>query len=177
MAHERSRPEMPAANDNNAQPDITTTPKSRIGLFTKTIVPSPVIQFVLPARLRSVLQNDVVFIYERSLLIREIIMDTYLEDVMVNSEFDANIIAAKAIKVQQKAPLDVQMKVGTQDDSLEALPSHILALTLDSRELIFLYYYASPRESSGRFVHFRRALPSDVSISERFGQHLAVDPR
>ncbi|OKL59370.1 hypothetical protein UA08_05403 [Talaromyces atroroseus] len=37
-------------------------------------------------------------------------MDTYLEDVMVNSDFDANILAAKAINVYHKMPLDVQMK-------------------------------------------------------------------
>jgi Mono-functional DNA-alkylating methyl methanesulfonate N-term len=169
--------------ESRQSPHITNVQKPRIGLFSQTIVPSPVIQFVLPARLRSMSQNDVVFIYERSLLIREIIMDTYLEDVMVNSEFDANILAAKAVKVNHEIPLDVQMKAGIQDNPLEenrqadVLPGHILVLTLDSRELVFLYHFSGFPESHGRFVHFCRALPSDVSISERFGRHLAVDPR
>lgn len=141
------------------------------------------IQYVLPARVRRRDQNDVIFIYERSLLIREIIMDTYLEDVTVNSDFDANIIAAKSVKVNQEAATKTKLNIGIEkglspeEEDDGGIPSHILVLTMDSRELIFLYYRSSMPPSDGRFIHFRRALPSDVSISERFGHLLAVDPR
>lgn len=157
--------------------------KPKIGLLSQTLVPSPSIQFALPARLRNRRHNDVVFVYERSLVIREIISDTYLEDVMINSDFDANIVASKTVKVDQETPVNSEIKLDAQQSLLDdnrqddSLPGHILALTLDSRELLFLYCHTSSREDYVKFVHFRRALPSDVSISERFGRHLAVDPR
>lgn len=163
--------------------DIMSLTKPKIGLLSQTIVPSPSIQFALPARLRNKRHNDVVFVYERSLVIREIISDTYLEDVMVNSDFDANIVAAKTVKIDQDTLEGAEIKLNAQKSPLEvdrqddSLPGHILALTLDSRELLFLYCHSGSPDNDVGFVHFRRALPSDVSISERFGRHLAVDPR
>lgn len=163
--------------------DITSLARPKIGLLSQTLVPSPSIQLALPARLRDRRHNDVVFVYERSLVVREIISDTYLEDVMVSSDFDANIVAAKTVKIVQKTPGISDFRFDAQQNLLEdngpddSLPGHILALTLDSRELLFLYCQTGPREDDVRFIHFRRALPSDVSISERFGRHLAVDPR
>ncbi|KAH8700452.1 mono-functional DNA-alkylating methyl methanesulfonate N-term-domain-containing protein [Talaromyces proteolyticus] len=157
--------------------------KPKVGLLTQTITPSPTIQFVLPARLRSKLQNDVVFVGERSLLLREIVMDSYLEDVSVKSDFDANIMAVKALKVFHDTPLNVETELVAQIGSLEEIqpaeefPTDLLVLTLDSKELIFLYYHWNFERQTGHFVQFRRALPCDVSITERFGRHLAVDPR
>lgn len=162
--------------------DIMSFTKPKIGLLSRTLVPSSSIQFALPARLRDRRHNDVVFVYQRSLVVREIISDTYLEDVMVNSDFDANIVAAKTIRVghalgKSVINLDTQHRLLEDNRQDESLPGHILALTLDSRELLFLYCHTDSREADVKFVHFRRALPSDVSISERFGRHLAVDPR
>lgn len=163
--------------------NITSLARPKIGLLSQTLIPSPSIQFALPARLRDRRHNDVVFIYERSLVVREIISDTYLEDVMINSNFDANIVAAKTVKIDQEASKRSEFRFDDQQRLLEdnrqddSLPGHILALALDSRELIFLFCHTGSREDDMRFVHFRRALPSDVSISERFGRHLAVDPR
>ncbi|EED16726.1 conserved hypothetical protein [Talaromyces stipitatus ATCC 10500] len=163
--------------------DIMNPSKPRIGLLSQTIVPSPIIKFALPARLRSRRHNDVVFVYERSLLVREIIMDTYLEDVKVNSDFDANVVAAKTVNIDEDSGVKSEIKLDSEWGFLQenrqsdTLPGHILVLTLDSRELLFLYCHNTSPENDMRFVHFRRALPSDVSISERFGRHLAVDPR
>ncbi|KAL1970685.1 hypothetical protein VTN77DRAFT_4329 [Rasamsonia byssochlamydoides] len=168
---------------NDLPPKVDAS-KPKVGLLTQTVIPSPTIQLILPARLRSKRQNDVVFVGERSIQLREIVMGTYLEDVTIKSDFDANIVAAKAIRAYPELPWDVQMKLGAHsgspDHSSEAedsLPSQLLVLTLDSKELVFLYYRTEASPKDGHFVHFRRPLPSDVSILERFGRHLAVDPR
>lgn len=165
-----------------ASRDIESLTRPRHGLLSQTIISSPTIQFALPARLRSKRHNDVVFVYGRSLRVREIILDTYLQDVTVSSEFDANITAAKTVKIDQKSTElpDISLDIGKpqeneQDD--DTLPRHLLVMTLDSRELIFLSCLASTPDKDPHLVHFRRALPSDVSLSERFGRHLAVDHR
>jgi len=43
--------------------------------------------------------------------------------------------------------------------------------------LIFLYHVDGSSIPNGGFAHFQKPLPSDVSIVERFGRHLAVDPK
>ncbi|RMZ40289.1 hypothetical protein AFCA_003897 [Aspergillus flavus] len=150
----------------------------RMGLLSRTLIPSPIIQWILPARLRSEHQNDVVFIGERSLQIKEAVSGFHLEDVTSKSDFDSNIMAAKVINVGTELPWEAQMKLGASAAPVNSepqigLPPQILLLSLASRELVFLYYSMS----SDQFIHHHRPLPSDVSTFERFGRNIAVEPR
>jgi hypothetical protein len=169
---------------HNERPSESEHAKPKLGLLSQTVIATPTIQLVLPARVRSRRLNDVVFVGETSIQLREVIMDTYLEDVMTKSDFDANIIAAKAVQTYRELPLDVQMRLGAQRESPDnlpeaesSLPGHLLVFTLDSNELVFLYYNTEPSLGDGHFVHYRRPMPSDINVLERFGQHLAVDPK
>lgn len=153
----------------------------KAGLFTQTVIPSPIIQWIMPVRLRSKHRNDVAFIGERRLQIKEAVSSVHLENAVAKTDFDANIRAAKVINVGTELPWESQMKFGAgnmaadNDPELqENFPPQILLLSLDSRELVFLYYSGS---DLGRFIHYRRPLPSDVSSFERFGHRIAVDPR
>ena len=65
-------------------------------------------------------------------------------------------------------PADADMDM--QDD----LPPQILVLSLASRELVFLYYSSA---EGGQFIHYRRPLPNDVNLFEKFGRNIAVEPR
>lgn len=151
-------------------------PKS--GLLSQTMIPSPIVQWILPARLRSRHHNDVAFIGERCLQVKEAVSGIHLEDTVVKVDFDANIVTAKVINVDTELPLESQMKLGagaTADSDLhDGLPPQILLLSLDSRELVFLYYSDL---DGGQFIHYHRALPADVSSFETFGKNVAVDPR
>lgn len=165
-------------------PQKLEPPKPKVGILSQTVIPSPTIQWVLPARLRSRHKNDIVFVGQRSIMLKETIMGLYLEDVAIQSEFDANILAAKVINACPELSWEAQMRLRANGDTPSGsssadntLPSQILVLTLESRELVFLYYYSDIVSKKGRFVHFRRPLPSDVSILERFGRHVATDPR
>ncbi|KAL4810760.1 mono-functional DNA-alkylating methyl methanesulfonate N-term-domain-containing protein [Aspergillus unguis] len=161
--------------------DVDSEPlssRAKLGLLTHTLVSSPIVQWILPARLRSSYQNDVVFVGERSLHIKEAIAGTHLEDVTSKSDFDAHIMAAKVINVSTELPWEVQMKAGSDgpDTKLEtqkAPPPQIMVLSLASKELVFLYY----SRIAGQFIHYHRPLPSDVSTFERFGRNIAVEPR
>ncbi|KAE8147869.1 mono-functional DNA-alkylating methyl methanesulfonate N-term-domain-containing protein [Aspergillus avenaceus] len=159
---------------------LSSDAQPRMGLLSQTLIPSPVIQWIIPARLRSKHQNDVVFVGERSLQIKEAVSGIHLEEVISKSDFGSNIMAAKAISVGTELPWEAQMRLGgssasaaTISESQMELPPQILLLSLASRELVFLYYSMS----SGRFIHHHRPLPNDVSTFERFGRNIAVEPR
>ncbi|EAW08328.1 protein thtA [Aspergillus clavatus NRRL 1] len=161
------------------QPDPFGT-KPVIGLLSQTLVSSPIIQWVLPARLRSKYQNDVVFVGERHIQIKEALSGVHLEDVNSKSDFDAYIMAAKVINVSTELPWEAQMKLAAHNataptnlDPRQELPPQILVLSLASRELVFIYYSTT----SGQFIHHHRPLPNDVSTFERFGRNIAVEPR
>ncbi|KAL5339318.1 mono-functional DNA-alkylating methyl methanesulfonate N-term-domain-containing protein [Aspergillus crustosus] len=154
------------------------TSNAKLGLLTHTLVSSPIFQWILPARLRSNLQNDVVFVGERSLQIREAIAGTHLEEVTSKSDFDAFIMAAKVINVSTELPWEAQMKMGSSNadattKTQKDLPPQVMVLSLASKELVFIYYSST----ASQFIHYHRPLPSDVSTFERFGRNIAVEPR
>jgi hypothetical protein len=157
--------------------DIDSDPSSnkpKTGLLTHTLVSSPIIQWILPVRLRSNDQNDVVFVGERKLQIKEAISGTHLEEVNLKSDFDAYIMAAKVINISRELPWEAQMRLGSSNAGLQKdLPPQIMVLSLASKELVFLYY----SNIAGQFIHYYRPLPSDVSTFERFGRNIAVEPR
>lgn len=176
-------------NDNNEQQRTSkqgvTTPKTKkpkpiIGMLSRTAIQSPTVKWVLPARLRHKDKQDVVFVGNYFIQIRESVGSGHLEDILVKSDFDTKILSAKVISVEEEVGLEAQIKQGAISGVQEAqgtgdCPPQVLVLALDSKELVFLY----ATESDGRvdFVHIRRPLPSDVSLLEQYGRHIAVDPR
>ncbi|KAL4793606.1 mono-functional DNA-alkylating methyl methanesulfonate N-term-domain-containing protein [Aspergillus venezuelensis] len=166
------------ASESEMEIDIDpSTSRPKLGLLTHTLVSSPIVQWILPARLRSQIRNDVVYVGERSLQIKEVIAGTHLEDVTFKSDFDAYIMAAKVISISKEFPWEAEMRIesgtaGVASEGRKNPPPHIMVLSLASKELVFLYY----SNNAGRFIHYHRPLPSDVSTFERFGRNIAVDP-
>lgn len=174
-AHAEMR-QMLAQIKGHKETNLSSTP--RVGLLTQTVISSPVIQLILPARIRSKDHNDVVFVGERSILLREAHEGVYLEEVAIKSDFDATIVAAKTIKLSSESSWVQQMRYNDTDmDEDQGLPVDLLVLTLDSKELVFLYYQQESVPEKGKFIQFRKPLPPDVSDLERFGRYLATDPR
>ncbi|KAL1957451.1 hypothetical protein VTO42DRAFT_6019 [Malbranchea cinnamomea] len=160
-----------------------------VGLLSRTVVHSPMIQWVVPARIRRQGRNDVVFVGENFIQIKELVSNRdlrYLVEVTTKTDFDAKIIGAKAITVRSETSLEEQMKLNAQGDNRdievaagineENLPAQILVLVLSSKELLFTYAVES---ADGRleFVYSRRPLPADVSSLEEYGRHISVDPK
>lgn len=140
------------------------------GLFTQTILPSPVIQWILPARLRNKRHNDVVFIGQKRVQIKEAVPGGYLENVIEKVDFPGSILAAKVLNVSTELPWETQLR---SEDVYDG-PSQILVLSVDMRELLFLYCLPS---AENQFITFTRPMPHDVSLQERFGKNIAVDPK
>lgn len=160
----------------------TRAPKApATGLLSRTLVHGPTIQWVLPARIRHPNRNDVVFVGDNFIQIKELVPSGHLEDIITKADFDSKIVGAKVINTRPEIGLDDQIGLngGTVRDAtpiVENLAPHILVLILASKEMIFLYARELPR---GRFdfVHARRPLPADVSSLEEYGRNITVDPR
>ncbi|KAK2787150.1 hypothetical protein FQN51_003444 [Onygenales sp. PD_10] len=173
--------EVMETNTRPAQPLPSNTARCRppaTGLLSRTIMPSPVIHWILPARLRQEDKNDIVFVGENFIQIKELVPGGHLEDIITKSDFDTKILAAKVIG-SVPSILEIQLRQGTggtpEKRPEDGYPPQILVLVLDSKELLFLYTEAG---QSGRleFTHVRRPLPADVSSLEDYGRHIAVDP-
>jgi hypothetical protein len=145
------------------------------GLLTQPLISSPAINWILPARLRNTKHNDVVFIGERRIQIKEALPSGHLEDVVENTEFEGSPLGAKVINVNNHLPWEV--KLSENEDhvrDVDDIPPQLLFMATDSHELLFMYY---SQLNHGRFVSHRRPLPRDVNLSEKYGRHIAVDPQ
>ncbi|KAL8636433.1 MAG: hypothetical protein Q9228_006169 [Teloschistes exilis] len=172
-----------------------------VGLWTQTVVRSPLIISIIPARVRHRSKNDVVFVYEDRIAIKEILggerieedpfSDISLDHVIVKDDFDSRIKAAKVLGLQRKlktSRFPGKYWDAAADRSLSPpetkpepfheneIPPQILVLTLASRMLAFVFAY---HDVFG-LVHFLSntwPLPAQVSPMEELGVHLAVDPK
>ncbi|KGO74817.1 Cleavage/polyadenylation specificity factor, A subunit, C-terminal [Penicillium italicum] len=147
-------------------------PKRIRGLLTQPLIPSPVINWILPARLRDKDHNDVVFIGERRIQIKEALPSGHLQDVVETSDLEGLIIGAKVINVSTQRPSG--WMAHNYDNDQNHLPPQILFLATDSNELLFKYY---SEVGDGPFVSYSRPLPRDVNMADKYGKHIAVDPK
>ncbi|KAL8696994.1 MAG: hypothetical protein Q9201_007367 [Fulgogasparrea decipioides] len=171
-----------------------------LGLLTKTVVPSPVIRSIIPARVRHRSKNDVVFVYDDYVVIKEafggerVEEDPFtaiaLEDIIVKSDFDSSIQAAKVFGLRREPKLPrfpgkywnlsdrPRSPPETKPEPFHEneIPPQILILTLASRTLVFLFAYYDVYGG----IHFLSStwpLPAQVPLTEELGVLLAVDPK
>lgn len=161
-----------------------------LGVLTQTIIRSPVAKWIIPARIRHESKNDVIFIYENYVEIKDVNQDLMggpMGTLAVKADFDSSIRSAKIFGMPRKytapAPEGVDAVVKKEEVEDEnygnlrpELPPHILVLALESRMLAFVFGF---HDGVGpvQFLQCRRPLPVGQSSLEQLGEHLAVDPK
>jgi hypothetical protein len=159
----------------------------KIGLLSQTVNSSPTVRWILPARIRTKSQNDVVFVGETCVQLREALPNGRLADVSAQVDFGAHILAAKVISARlEMVPVVEQILNQTREDDRERYvidgeeiddetPPQVVVLSLATNELVFLF--ARDIEfGKTRLVHAKKSFLRNVSLAERFGSHIAVDP-
>ena len=156
-----------------------------LGVLTRTLVKSPVIKSIIPARIRHTSpKNDVIFVRNDSVEIKEVICkrgdrdsggeSAYLKDIIDKTDFDSSIRSARILGRTRQYE-----KVGDYQDIPSKpmeLPPQILALTLESSKVVFLCAFYDWGEHL-RWLSSYRILPDHAqSHSKRLGEHIAVDP-
>lgn len=162
-----------------------STPTS-LGLLTKTLAQSPRIIWTLPARIRHKDKDDIVFVGEDFIQIKQIEKDGHLTHIATKSDFETKIMSAKIlgdavqnyddeddcdIKVE-----DLEMSDCSYPESTR-LPPQCLVLALATQQLVFMFAC----EDSNGFINFEFAsnvpLPGFDHPHQQLGKHLAVDPK
>ncbi|KAI9789194.1 MAG: hypothetical protein M1816_006328 [Peltula sp. TS41687] len=174
-----------------------------IGVLTRTVMESPIIRWIIPARIRHEDKNDVVFIGDKLILIREVQSDGSLKDVASRRLSDARIQHARAFGVPRGPERSFSYPTTkVKDEDEEAMPtSHsnpfsphqsevskqhgkaqmtvppqILVLSLDTGSLLFVFAYECA-DGTVQFTASSRPLHRSLSELEEPGKRMAVDPK
>lgn len=173
-----------------AGPDTPQRPPV-VGILTQKLSESPVIKWIIPARIRHESKNDVLFIYDTYIQIKEVgdvLNEGAMRTVAVKADFDSSIRSARIFGLPRKYtnPLpegqDAIVKIEEMEDVEPSvplrpeIPPHILVMALESNWLVFLTSFHN-NDGQVQFLSYKRALPAQESVSEQLGQHIAVDPK
>lgn len=157
-----------------------------IGLLSTTLVPSPVVNQILPARIRGSAFNDLLFVGEDFVHVVQIQPDGRLQYVGTKSDFGSRIRAAAIVGKRLEDHDDAFppfLKTESPSTSEEdapvdgsMLPLQMLVVSLASGELQFLFASYSRDWDSLTFFKSRVQLPLGRIPLLQTGRHLVVDP-
>lgn len=185
-----------------SQPSVSLPKTPSLGILTKTLVRSPVVNRIIPARIRHKTKNDVLFISANSVSIKEAKGDYTLGEITTKSDFDSTIKSARIIgerreltehdysyrlleKTDDWDDIDTNENTNNVDEEdltdraalyRQELPPHILVLALESNRLVFLCAVSGESEHP-EFLSSQKALPAPISPLQGLGELVAVDPR
>ncbi|GAB7334016.1 hypothetical protein MBLNU13_g06111t1 [Cladosporium sp. NU13] len=160
---------------------LPTAPMSRPGVLTRTIVRTPVINFILHARIRHLDFNDVVFVGEDFIHVKEVKHNGHLKHIATKDDFGSRILAAKTFSLEHDPPSNGDEFIKSEPEGSQTgaaksnLPPQFVVLTLESEEMVFLYL-KQHHDGSEEFAHQTCPLPSFEHSIHSVGVHLAVDP-
>ena len=162
-----------------------------VGVLTRNLIPNPVIKFIIPARIRHKDKNDVIFISDCAIKIKEYVYDFHLRDVALKTDFGSRIRAARVFGDPRRPTVPPEptgldaiikredLEVSQPDDAgSQKIPPQILILALESDALVFLFAHPDPSHRFD-FVSFWWPLLKDKDgrLTRKLGKHIAVDPK
>jgi hypothetical protein len=158
-----------------------------IGLLSTTLVHSPVINKILPARIRGTEFNDLLFVGENFVHIIEIQQDGHLRYICTKSDFGSRIRAAvvvgRRVEEQDEPYLPFIKKeklssvTGNESSKPQTVSPQMLVISLESGELRVLFAQHNHTAANLEFFESSTSLPLATSAIQQPGKHLAVDPR
>ncbi|KPI37961.1 uncharacterized protein AB675_3051 [Cyphellophora attinorum] len=176
--------------------DATTPPPPELrspqlqGLLSRTLSSSPATKWILPARLRSPSKNDLVFVGESSIHLREFIStdEPCLAEPSCSINFDSQILAADVISaninivaistdeqiLQQKQTVEEESYSSDGRPIRDGEPAQVLVLSTSNAELIFIYA-TEDFDGTVRFVHATKPLLTGPGVQDQRLLHLAHD--
>lgn len=148
------------------------------GILTKTIVDTPAVRWILPARLRSKEHNDIAFIGDFFVHIYEMLDDGRLSHVAAKTNFPTRIRNA-AVFGEDCSFQEVVHWIKTEEDdpmqdygsSMPRLPPQMLVLSVAPGATVFLFMGS---QTSREWTTIRYEGPKNNSSN--LGYHMKIDP-
>lgn len=186
-----------AAASTEETTDISSTARPPVmGVLTRTMARSPVIKWILPARIRHESKNDVVFVRETSIELKEFVDGRYLQDVAFKSDFGENIRSVRILGAPRKGfdgtiPLNSLDAIIKQEDDNPSepmetdfqeppkIPPQVLVLALQSgrgESLAFVFAYHGLLNHV-QWACSRYPVKGYTREALKLGKHIAVDPQ
>ncbi|KAA8910553.1 hypothetical protein FN846DRAFT_775050 [Sphaerosporella brunnea] len=148
------------------------------GLLSRTLVHSPVVKKILPARIRRPDLNDVVFIGETFIELHILTEAGKLQKVGCKTDIRAEIRDARSFGSQRESTLSAASHNGTSNGSHhEDLPADILVMTTDSGQLQFVYARDCLEQGQVDFIISKKQIDLKGVHPNHLGRSIAVDPK
>ncbi|KAF2732721.1 hypothetical protein EJ04DRAFT_544502 [Polyplosphaeria fusca] len=159
----------------------------QMGILTRTVFSTPLVKLMLSANIRQKNQNDVLFLTEDSVHLKEVCAYGHLRHVATKSDFNGHILSARVFRIPRKTEVNAEhgklyerravnaQRRSYMSDGADELPHELVLLTLTSRTLMFLWAETT-RTGSVRFRTRTTRLPAASVRYEIPGPHVAVDP-
>lgn len=171
------------SNVSHAATGVSSTEAPFVGILTKTVVYSPVVNWIVHARLRRRDHNDVVLVGDDFIHVKEVQGGGHLRHVATKSDFDSRIRAARVFnndvdppdEDEYTKPAENRSAVSNGKSQPYVCPPQFLVLTLDSNDLVFIYIDGGI-DGPLRFLQQHCPIPTFDNILHQPGQHLTVDP-
>ncbi|XPT01219.1 hypothetical protein M3J09_010359 [Ascochyta lentis] len=175
-----------------SEPAVKSAIRPRVpgyGILSRTLLPSPLFKFILPATIRHKDFNDIVLVGEEAIQLVQIHDYGRLRHAATKSDFSGRILAsrvfgdAREVRISGTvgSPLPKKQTVrsstqATKESESYVLPPEVAVLTLTSRTLMFLW---AQHSATGKPVFRQKTvkLPAGSSRFDRLGQYLAIDPK
>ena len=172
------------ANMGNPQiPPVLDNGRPDVGLIYRTITPSPVVKWIFTARIRDVYHNDIVFVGDSFIHLKEIMPEGSLRSVASKINFPGRIKNATFIgqpfPINEPENLDGRPFDGKtypkQVTHTSHIPPNMLALVLDTDDLVFLFAQQLD-DARVHFVQSSHPLPRHRRGDLRLGADMATAP-
>ncbi|TVY80576.1 hypothetical protein LSUE1_G004225 [Lachnellula suecica] len=162
------------------------------GILTQTVIRSPLVHWILPVTLRNSDRNDVAFIGDDFVQIKELRPDRQLWDVVRKENFGARIRNARAfgsmkdyrkeedgysgtqIKEEDTMIMDTDSHHMIRNGQAESLCPQFIVLQLDTGDSVFLMLRKTD-VGELKLVSSRHRVPKPM-LGLQPGMHLTVDP-
>lgn len=119
-----------------------------IHILSTQVVPSPEVLFIIPAKIRSDSEEDVVFVYSTYIELYEVNNKGKLDFVAKKDDFDCRILAAKVLDICER-PYIKEEEV-SQITSNNELPPQLLVLKLSIPQFTLLHVRSNAQCNSER---------------------------
>ena len=157
-----------------------------VGILSRTLHSSSSIRWILPARIRSPSKNDVVFVGQTFVQLREFQDSGQLVDTTAKLDFGTSITDAKVISAELKSVpiMDAILKQERDQEQFnirgkpvgEGEPPQLVVLITRENDLIYLY----ARENSFgdvRLVFAKRPFLRGVDLPSSECRDITIDPQ